>query len=129
MIPAFLFHEKPLIVAGRALQHYGLAEPAPGDDLDLVVSHQDFEELRGIAVAERGDFGDERIVLDQVEYYASFFGLGYETLRKNAIEQEDYLIASLPKLLLFAAVVWGHDPHNARRKQEVERILCKVEQS
>jgi hypothetical protein len=95
------FHHKPLVVAGRAMQHYGLR--AGGDDVDMVVHPDDFELLRATHPVERGDYGDERIRIAEFEIYDGFFSVPYDLLKHGAVEMEDCLIASLPVLLYLAS--------------------------
>jgi hypothetical protein len=105
--PSIAFQHKPVIVAGAAMQFYKLRDA--GDDIDLVVSRQDFENLRQRFPVERGDYGDERIRIGEYELYDGFFGVPYDLLKHNAVEQDDCLIASLPVLLYLASFYSSDD--------------------
>jgi hypothetical protein len=101
------FQHKPIIVGGRAMQHYGMRDG--GDDIDMVVSQDDFKLLRLVYSTETGDYGDERIKIDEYELYDGFFGVPYNLLKHGAVEQEDCLIASLPCLLYLSSFYSGDD--------------------
>jgi hypothetical protein len=101
------FQHKPVIVAGQAMAHYGLRDA--GDDIDMVVSREDFESLRTTHPVETGNYGDERIKIGIYELYDGFFGVPYDLLKHGALEKEDCLIASLPVLLYLASFYSGDD--------------------
>jgi hypothetical protein len=65
--------------------------------------------LRQRFPVERGDYGDERIRIGEYELYDGFFGVPYDLLKHNAVEQDDCLIASLPVLLYLASFYSSDD--------------------
>jgi hypothetical protein len=89
---SFPFLHKPLVIAGKAMEHYGLR--LAGNDLDLVVHPEDFQQLHfqhpeGFFVNAAGDRG---IKVDAFEFYLSQFGIEYHFLKENALEQKDHLV-------------------------------------
>lgn len=101
------FQQKPVIVAGAAMQYYGLRDA--DDEIDMAVSREDFEQLRPYYSVERGDYGDERIKTGIYELYDGFFGVPYNLLKHGAVELDDCLIASMPCLLYLASFYGGDD--------------------
>lgn len=108
MIPDDIaFQHKPVIVASAAMQFYNLRDA--GDDIDMVVSQDDFEQLRTYYHVETDDYGDERIKTGIHKLYDGFFGVPYNLLKHGAVELDDCLIASLPCLLYLASFYGGDD--------------------
>ncbi len=120
------FHHKPLLVAGGAMDYHGVRKR--GTDYDFVVSLEDFFTLysdhhQGY---RKSDLGDEVITIGVYEFYASFAGLPYEQLNKNAVKQGNYLIISLPYLLFMAFTLSEHEPDNQKRRRDVALLLRKL---
>ncbi len=120
------FHQKPLLIAGGAMEYHGIRKR--GNDYDFVVSLEDFFTLyadhpKGY---RKNDLGDEVITVGVYEFSASFAGLSYEQLVRNALKQENYLIISVPLLLFTTFMLAQHEPDSPKRKRDVSLLLRKL---
>jgi hypothetical protein len=88
----FEFTSKPLLIGGKAMEHYGLREA--GADIDFVITVEDYE----------------RLALKYPDHLREIGGdLGvclfdYQFLSVGAIEQDAYLVISLDRLLFLKAL-------------------------
>ncbi len=120
----FGFTSKPLLIAGKAMEFYGLR--VSGDDIDLMVTAVDFEQLvqqypDNLVTAGR----DNGIRIDEFELWHSCFGFDYQFWAQGAIDQGDYLVMSLEKLLVLKAL--GMD--NPKWHRDLELIVEHILQS
>jgi hypothetical protein len=90
---------KPLLVAGKAMEYYGLRD---GHKYDFVIPRDEFRSLRRNVQTEvlTNAFGDAWIRIGDYQFYESQFGFSYFHLERDAIDQQDYLVAH-PGFLLF----------------------------
>jgi hypothetical protein len=106
---------KPLLVAGKAMEYYGLR---PGNDYDFLIPRDEFRSLRTTFPKEviTSTFGDGRIQIGDYTFYESQFGFSYFHLERDAIDRQDYLVAH-PGFLLFLStmrLIHERDHHQAR---------------
>ncbi len=98
----YSFRDKPIIVGGKAMEYYGLRNA--GDDIDLIVSRYDYECLKKKGYLERQFQMDRVLDIANYEVWESIRYYDYNFYRENAIEENDYLIMSLEKLLHLKAI-------------------------
>ena len=116
------WQHKPLVVAGKAMEYYGLRDG--GDDVDLVVSVKDFHGLYLLYPNKQAiaPLGDAMMKVKQFECYLRCFGLEYDDLLIGAQEQEDHFVAGLPMLLQLAAMTWVRCPDH-RFRQDIMLLV------
>lgn len=94
----FNFSSKPLLIGGKAKEYYKIRKA--GEDIDFVISEEDYEMLSykyPDNIKEIwGDFG---VCKDEFEIWKSICLFGYDFLREDAIEKDDFLIISFEKLM------------------------------
>jgi hypothetical protein len=120
----FTFSAKPLLIGGMAMQYYGL-RPA-GADIDFVITVKDYERL----AAQYPEFlkeiwGDLGVCVFEFEIWKSICLFGYKDLAQGAVEQEDYLVISLEKLLLLKAMGMKVEKYHHDLELIVERIAAQ----
>ncbi|MCW3978607.1 MAG: hypothetical protein NWF12_02555 [Candidatus Bathyarchaeota archaeon] len=116
------FRIKPLLVGGGAMEHYGLREK--GDDIDFVVSDEDYRE----AVARNPDhgkdiFGDLGVVKEGFEVWRTIMLFDYDFLSQGAVDQGDHLVISLEKLLFLKALAIKEPKYEEDLRLIVDRII------
>lgn len=116
----FVFKHPPLLVAGMALMYYGLRES--GKDIDFILHPEDHKnlalQLKDQAVILQGShssgykerpelvdlYSDHGIIIYQFELWDYIYQFGYEDLAEGAVQEKDFLVISLEKLLMLCAV-------------------------
>jgi len=95
---AYPFHDKPLLIGGKAMEYYGLRKA--GADIDLVISLSDHTNLRCQYPDHIKDlYGDIGICEFEFEIWNQICRYDYEELKVGAIEEPSLLIISLDRLL------------------------------
>lgn len=99
----YSFKQKPLLVGGKAMEYYGLRKS--GNDIDFIVTEADLIELIKLYPNRVKDlWGDLGVCPFEFEIWRTICLYDYESLKEHAIEQDDFLIISLEKLLLMKAL-------------------------
>lgn len=94
----FEFQDKPLLIGGEALEHYGIRKA--GNDIDFVVSARDHSRLVAAHPGNLQDiYGDLGVLVDEFEIWNTICTFDYDYLKDSAVEQKDYLVISIEKLL------------------------------
>lgn len=114
------FKYPSLLVAGGAMQYYGLRESTK--DVDLILHQDDFDALlrkfkkQGKIITKDAHsgyrekpgfvdlFGDHGIWIYQFELWDSIFNFNYEELVDGSIAEGDILVISLEKLMVLCGV-------------------------
>jgi len=116
------FKKKPLLVGGKAMEYYGLRRA--GEDIDFIVSKEDYDQLAKQYPNNLKDiFGDKGVCVFNYEIWKSIRWHLYEELAYNAIEENDYLIIALEKLLLLKALAMSIPKYHKDLELIVEKIL------
>lgn len=90
---------KPILIGGMAMEYYGLRKA--GNDIDLVITGQDYEALARSHPEKRKDiYGDLGVVLGKFEIWRSITLLDYDFFKQGAVEEACCLVLSLDRLLL-----------------------------
>jgi hypothetical protein len=116
------FSQKPLVIGGKAMQYYGLRES--DHDIDLVVSTMDLTEIAQKNPRNlKSLWGDLGVVVGKFEIWKSVNLLQYDQLRIGAIEESDFLVVSLEKMLLLVGLALKKE----KFKKDLQLILKKIE--
>jgi len=119
------FLHKPLIIGGKAMEYYGLRKA--GLDIDLVIHTEDHNNLKIKYPNNIKDlYGDIGICEYGFEIWNQICTFDYEYLKINAIEEKEYKIISLEKLLFLKALAMKIPKYHNDLKLVVELILNKA---
>lgn len=117
----YSFKKKPLLVGGKAMEYYGLRKA--GEDIDFIVSKEDYDQLAKQYPNNLKDiFGDKGVCVYNYEIWKSIRWHIYEELACNAIEENDYLVIALEKLLLLKALAMAIPKYHDDLELIVEKI-------
>ena len=117
----FTFNHKPLLIGGKAMEYYGLRKA--GADIDLVIHQQDHRALLSKYPHNVKDlYGDIGICEFGYEIWNQICTFDYEYLRSNAIEESDFLVASLERLLFLKALAM----HMPKYHEDLEMVVGLV---
>ncbi len=95
---AYQFHDKPLLIGGKAMEYYGLRKA--GADIDLVISSRDHSNLKQQYPHHIKDlYGDIGICEFGFEIWNQICRYNYEELKVGAIEEPSIFVVSLERLL------------------------------
>lgn len=94
----YQFKTKPLLIGGKAMEYYGLRKA--GSDIDFVVTKEDFDNLAKLYPGSKKDLsGDLGIYIFNFEIWLTISYFDYPFLSKDAVEEKNYKIFSLDRLL------------------------------
>lgn len=114
----FKFHHKPLLIGGKAMEYYGI-RPA-GKDIDLVIAPDDHKRLVIQYPNHVKDlYGDIGVIEYEFEIWNTICTFDYEQLKAGAIEEDNYLVVSIEKLLMLKAIGMKADD---KYRRDVELI-------
>lgn len=99
----YKFKDKPLLVGGKAMEYYGLRQS--GDDIDFIATQDDVLNLiKKYPDRVKHLWGDLGVCPFKYEIWTTICLYGYEYLKDNSIEKDNYLIISKEKLLFMKAL-------------------------
>lgn len=114
----FTFQDKPLLIGGKAMEYYNIRKA--GADIDFVASPSDHARLAKQYPEHLKDlYGDIGVIEFEFEIWNTICTFGYDSLRKEAIEEKDYLVVSIEKLLMLKAIAMKADE---KYRKDVELI-------
>ena len=103
------FSSKPLIIGGLAMEYYGIRKK--GDDVDLIVTNDDYEALAQKYPENRIDrWGDLYVSLSHCELLRSIFRFDYDFLSDGAIEYDECKVISVEKLFFMKVLAYHNQP-------------------
>jgi hypothetical protein len=118
----YTFIKKPLLVGGKAMEYYGLRKS--GADIDFVVPYEDLAHLiQQYPDRVKDLWGDLGVCPFEFEIWKSICLLTYDDLKDGAIENGNYLIISLEKLLLLKVLGIKEEKYLKDTQLISERIL------
>jgi hypothetical protein len=121
----YKFKNKPLLIGGKAMEYYGLRKA--GLDIDLVIHNDDHKTLKEKYPNNVKDlYGDIGICEYGFEMWNQICTFDYDYLRDNAIEEKDYLIISLEKLLFLKALGMEIAKYHKDLEMIVKLVLKKA---
>ena len=119
------FLYKPLVIGGKAMEYYGLRKS--GLDIDFVIHTEDHNNLKIKYPNNIKDlYGDIGICEYGFEIWNQICTFDYEYLKINAIEENEYKVISLEKLLFLKALAMEIPKYHNDLKLVVELILNKA---
>lgn len=117
----FLFQVKPLLIGGKAMEHYSLR--MAGADIDFVVGTEDYDRLIQLYPDNQKEiFGDLGVCIYNFELWKSILLFEYEFLALGAMEEENYKIISLDKLLFLKTLAISESKYEKDVRLIVEKI-------
>jgi hypothetical protein len=117
----FTFLTKPLLIGGKAMEHYGLRQA--GRDIDFVITAEDYERLaQQYPDYLRDLWGDLGVCVYEFEIWKSICLFDYAFLSDSAVDAGDYLIISLEKLLFLKAMAMEIEKYH----KDLEMIVKKI---
>lgn len=118
----YQFECKPLLIGGKAMEYYGLRKA--GMDIDLVVHPADHATLvRKYPEHIKDLYGDIGICEFGFEIWNQICTFDYQYLKDKAVEEEEYLVISLERLLFLKALAMEVPKYHADMELIVQRIL------
>jgi hypothetical protein len=118
----FEFTSKPLLIGGKAMEHYGLRKA--GADIDFVITAEDYEHLARKYPDNLRDLGgDLGVCVFEFEIWKSICLFDYQFLAVGAIEKEECLIISLEKLLFLKALGMKETKYHRDLELIVDKVL------
>ncbi len=117
----YAFETRPLLIGGMAMEFYDLRRA--GNDIDYVVTVADYARLAQKYPGHLKDLGgDLGVCVYEFEIWKSICLFDYEYLLPGAIDQGEYLVISLEKLLFLKALGVKEDKY----RHDLERIVKKI---
>ena len=114
----FIFHHKPLLIGGKAMEYYGI-RPA-GKDIDFVIAADDHKRLVSQYPDHLKDlYGDIGVIEYEFEIWNTVCTFGHDYLKAGAAEEDNYLVVSIEKLLMLKAIAMKSSD---KYKRDVELI-------
>ncbi|MBQ7983076.1 MAG: hypothetical protein IJ302_05880 [Clostridia bacterium] len=118
----YTFLHKPLLIGGCAMEYYGLRKA--GDDIDLVIHPNDHTALVKRYPDHIKDlYGDIGVCEYGFEIWNQICTFDYFHLKENAVEEADFLVISLEKLLFLKALAMEIPKYHRDLELVVEKIL------
>ena len=118
----FRFTSKPLLIGGRAMEYYELRKA--GRDVDFVITGEDYEGLSRRYPDHRREIGgDLGVCIYEFEIWKTICLFDYSFLSNDAIEEKEYLVSSLEKLLFMRAIAMKEPKYRRDLELIVERVL------
>ena len=119
------FSDKPLLIGGYSMEYYDLRKA--GADIDFVISSEDHKRLSQKYPNNIKDlYGDIGICIFEFEIWNQICTFDYNYLKENAIEESEYLVISLEKLLFLKALAMEVPKYLRDLELVVDRILKKA---
>lgn len=121
----YKFKHKPLLIGGKAMEYYGLRKA--GADVDFVVHPTDHKALADKYPSNiKNLYGDIGICEGGFEIWNQICTFDYQYLNANAIEEENFLVISLEKLLFLKALAMEIPKYHRDLELVVKKILDKA---
>ena len=117
----YAFTKKPIVVGGMAMEFYGLRKS--GKDIDLIATEHDVIQLiKMYPDRVKNLYSDLGVCPFEFEIWRTISLMDYETLHENTIDEGDFLVISLPNLLLMKALALKIEKYLEDTKLIVEKI-------
>ena len=118
----YTFLHKPLVIGGCAMEYYGLRKA--GNDIDLVVHPDDHAALVKLYPDHIKDlYGDIGICEYGFEIWNQICTFDYFYLGENAVEEQDYRVISLEKLLFLKSLAMEIPKYHRDLELVVKKVL------
>lgn len=117
----YSFRKKPLLIGGKAMEYYGLRQS--GEDIDFIADEKDVLNLIKLYPDRvKNLYEDLGVCPFEFEIWRTIRLFDYESLKSDAIEEENYLVISLEKLLLMKALAMENPKYLKDTQLIVEAI-------
>ena len=118
----YTFQTKPLLIGGKAMEYYDL-RPA-GADIDFVITDADYTALAQQYPDHRKDlWGDLGVCVAEFEIWRTICLFDYAYLAPGALDEGDYLVIALDKLLFLKTLAMKHDE---KYQRDVALLVKKI---
>ena len=118
----YTFLHKPLLIGGCAMEYYGLRKA--GDDIDLVIHPEDHAALVQLYPDHiKNLYGDIGVCVYGFEIWNQICTFDYSYLNENAVEEAEYLVTALDKLLFLKALAMEIPKYHRDLELVVQKIL------
>lgn len=118
----YTFTAPPLLIGGKAMEYYGLRKA--GDDVDFVVTRNDYEALARRHPEHLKDLhGDLGVCVEEFELWTSICLFDHDALAAGSVDCGAYRVVSLEKLLLLKCLGMQLPKYAADVRLIVRRIL------
>lgn len=119
------FIHKPLLVGGKAMEYYNLRKA--GNDIDLVIHKDDHKILMSKYPKNVKElYGDIGICEFGYEIWNQICMFDYDYLKLDAVEEADYLVVSLEKLLFLKALAMDIPKYHKDLELVVDLVLKRA---
>ncbi len=117
----YSFTKKPLLIGGMAMEYYGLRKA--GIDIDFIADEQDVIALiKQYPDKVKNLYGDLGVCPLEFEIWRSIHLLKYNDLIDGSIEEDEFVVISLEKLLLMKTL----DIEKEKYLQDTKLIAEKI---
>ena len=124
----YSFRKKPLLVGGKAMEYYGLRQS--GADIDFIADKEDvFNLIKQYPERVKDLWGDLGVCPFEFEIWKSICLLTYADLCENALDEGDFLVISLEKLLIMKALAMNIEKYRIDTQLIVQDLLKRQIQS
>lgn len=118
----YAFRKKPLLVGGKAMEYYGLRQA--GADIDLIADKEDvYNLIKQYPERVKDLWGDLGVCPFEFEIWKSICLFRYDDLIENAVEEADFFVISLEKLLLMKAFAMNIEKY----RKDVQLIVQELQ--
>lgn len=119
------FIHKPLLIGGMAMEYYKLRKS--GNDIDLVIHPDDHKILVNKYPNNiKNLYGDIGVCEYGFEIWNQICTFDYEYLNAGAIEEKEYLVISLEKLLFLKALAMEIPKYHKDLESVVDLVLKRA---
>ena len=124
----YTFGKKPLLVGGKAMEYYGIRQS--GADIDFIADKEDvYNLIQQYPERVKDLWGDLGVCPFEFEIWKSICLLTYADLCENAVDEGDFLVISLEKLLLMKALAMHIEKYRVDTELIVQELLNRQYQS
>lgn len=124
----YTFSKKPLLVGGKAMEYYGLRQS--GADIDFIADKEDvYNLIKRYPERVKDLWGDLGVCPYEFEIWKSICLLTYDDLCQNAMDEGDYLVISLEKLLIMKALAMNIEKCRIDTQLIVQELLNRQYQT
>lgn len=124
----YSFRKKPLLVGGKAMEYYGL-RPS-GADIDFIADKEDvFNLIQQYPERVKDLWGDLGVCPFEFEIWKSICLWSYADLWENAMDEANFLVISLEKLLIMKACAMHIEKYRIDTQLIVQELLKRQYQT
>ena len=122
------FRRKPLLVGGKAMEYYGLRQA--GADIDLIADQDDvYNLIKQYPERVKDLWGDLGVCPFEFEIWKSICLFSYADLCEGAIDEGDFLVIALEKLLIMKAFAMNIEKYRNDTQLIIQELQKRQYQS